>query len=73
MLPAAWRYLSYLFPYTWGVHGFLHINTMGATLATTAREYHALWLLAGGYFLTTCLALAVMGKVHDRKLTIINN
>ena len=73
MLPDAWRYLSYLFPYTWGVHGFLHINTMGATLATTAREYHALWLLAGGYFLTTCLALAVMGKVNDGKLTIINN
>ena len=74
MLPDAWRYLSYLFPYTWGVHGFLHINSMGATLATTAREYHALWLLAGGYFLTTCLALGVMGYLHDhRKVDILKS
>ena len=67
MLPDAWRYLSYFFPYTWGVHGFLHINSMGATLETTAREYIALWILAGGYFLTTCLLLGVMGYIHDKK------
>ena len=67
MLPDEWRYLSYFFPYTWGVHGFLHINSMGATLAGTAREYIALWMLAGGYFVTTCLLLWVMGYRHDRK------
>ena len=67
MLPDAWRYLSYFFPYTWGVHGFLHINSMGATLAGTAREYIALWIMAGGYFLTTCLLLWLMGRLHDRR------
>lgn len=65
MLPDAWRYLSYFFPYTWGVHGFLHINTMGATLEITSREYIALWILAGGYFLTTCGMLWLMGARHD--------
>jgi ABC-2 type transport system permease protein len=67
MLPDAWRYLSYFFPYTWGVHGFLHINTMGATLAITGKEYIALWILAGGYFLTACLLLWLMGYLHDHK------
>ncbi|MBQ7530307.1 MAG: ABC transporter permease [Paludibacteraceae bacterium] len=66
MLPDAWRYLSYAFPFTWGVHGFLHINTMGATLETTAREYTALWIMAGSYFLTTCGLLWGMGVLHDR-------
>ena len=68
MLPDAWRYLSYFFPYTWGVHGFLHINSMGATLETTAKEYIALWILAGGYFLLTCLHLFIGGYLHDKKI-----
>ncbi len=38
MLPDERCYLSYFFPYTWGVHGFPHTNSMGATLAGTARE-----------------------------------
>ena len=67
MLPTGWKYLSYFFPYTWGVHGFLHINSMGTTLAGTAREYYALWGLAGFYFLTTCALLWLMGTLHDRK------
>ena len=68
MLPAAWKYLSYFFPYTWGVHGFLHINSMGTTLAGTAREYYALWGLSALYFLTTCVLLWIMGTLHDRKM-----
>ena len=70
MLPDAWRYLSYAFPYTWGVHGFLHINSMGATLEGTAREYIALWILAGAYFLNTCGMLWIMGRRHDRQEVI---
>lgn len=68
MLPDAWRYLSYFFPYTWGVHGFLHINSMGATLETTAKEYIALWILAGGYFLLTCLHLFIGGYFHEKQV-----
>lgn len=70
MLPDAWRYLSYAFPYTWGVHGFLHINSMGATLETTAREYTALWLQAGVYFITTCAMLWITGVLHDKKTAL---
>lgn len=54
MIPFAWRYLSYFIPYTWGAHAFIHINSMGATLAQTSMEYTALWILAGGYMLLAC-------------------
>ena len=54
MIPDAWRYLSYFIPYTWGAHGFIHINSMGASLATTSMEYIALWILTGVYFLLAC-------------------
>ena len=54
MIPSAWRYLSYFIPYTWGANAFIHINSMGATLAQTSMEYTALWILAGGYMLLAC-------------------
>lgn len=69
MLPDEWRYLSYFFPYTWGVHGFIHINSMGTTLAGTAKEYISLWILAAGYGLLNCILLWLMGAKHDRDLS----
>ena len=54
MIPAAWRIIAACIPYTWGSHAFIHINSMGATLAQTATEYTALWILAGVYFLLAC-------------------
>ena len=54
-IPAFWRYFSYIFPSTFGINGYVRINSMGATLNEVTFEYHALWLQAGFYFLTTCL------------------
>lgn len=54
-MPAFWRYFSYLFPSTFGINGYVRINSMGATLHEVAFEYRALWLQTGFYFLTTCL------------------
>ncbi|WP_321425644.1 ABC transporter permease [uncultured Bacteroides sp.] len=53
-VPAFWKYVSYIFPSTFGINGFVRINNMGATLNEVTREYQALWLQAGFYFLTTC-------------------
>lgn len=53
-MPSVWHCLSYLFPSTFGINGYVHINSMGATLHEVAFEYHALWIQAGIYFLTTC-------------------
>lgn len=53
-IPRFWEIISWLFPSTFGINGFVRINNMGATLADVTTEYHALWIQAGVYFLTTC-------------------
>ena len=54
-IPSFWRYFSYLFPSTFGINGYVRINSMGATLSEVSFEYQALWIQAGIYFMTTCL------------------
>ena len=54
-MPDFWRYFSYIFPSTFGINGYVRINSMGATLNEVAFEYRALWLQAGIYFITTCI------------------
>ena len=54
-MPAFWRYFSYIFPSTFGINGYVRINSMGATLHEVSFEYQALWLQTGIYFITTCL------------------
>lgn len=54
-MPAFWKYFSYIFPSTFGINGYVRINSMGATLNEVSFEYQALWLQTGIYFITTCL------------------
>ena len=54
MIPEAWWYIACCIPYTWGAHAFIHINSMGASLALCGREYIALWILAAVYFALAC-------------------
>ena len=65
LVPDGWRYLSYLIPYTWASHGFIHINSMGATLWDVRTEYMALWILAGAYFLLAVLMFVIAGYRQD--------
>lgn len=67
VMPESWRYLSYAIPYTWGAHGYIHINTMGASLWTTRSEYIALWILAAFYFVLTCVLLWFTGYLHEHR------
>lgn len=53
-IPPFWKALSSIFPSTYGINGFVRINSMGATLNEVKSEYQALWIQAGTYFLTTC-------------------
>ena len=53
-MPSFWKYFSYLFPSTFGINGYVRINSMGATLNEVAFEYRALWMQTGIYFLPTC-------------------
>ena len=54
-MPAFWKYFSYIFPSTFGINGYVRINSMGATLNEVSFEYQALWIQTGIYFITTCL------------------
>jgi ABC-2 type transport system permease protein len=54
-IPDFWKYISYIFPSTFGINGYVRINSMGATLSKVAFEYRVLWLQAGIYCLTACV------------------
>ena len=50
-----WQQLSALIPATWGVEGFVNINTNSATLSHVSTPYIALWLLTATYFVIAYL------------------
>ncbi|WP_455672010.1 ABC transporter permease [Phocaeicola sp.] len=62
-VPGFWEAVSWIFPSTFGINGFVRINNMGATLPDVPAEYHALWIQTGVYFLTTCI-------VYRRQITL---
>ena len=55
-IPDFWKYVSWLFPSTFGINGYIRINTMGANLQDVLFEYRGLWIQTGFYFITSCLA-----------------
>lgn len=44
-----WRALSDICPSTWGVEGFVKMNSNGASLSQVRHEYTMLWILAVGW------------------------
>lgn len=54
-VPSFWKVVSWIFPSTFGINGYIRVQTMGASLPDILTEYRALWLQTGIYFLTTCL------------------
>lgn len=48
-MPGFWKAISDCIPATWGVEGFIKMNTNGATLAQVSKCYINLWILAGAY------------------------
>lgn len=48
-MPTVWHALGDCIPSTWGIEGFVHMNTNGATLAQAGSEYTMLWVLAAVY------------------------
>lgn len=53
-MPAFWKYVSYLFPSTFGMNGYVRISSMEASLHDIRTDYMALWIQAGVYFLVSC-------------------
>lgn len=68
MMPGEWVALANIIPYTAGANGFLHLNSMGATLYDTRREYLTLWILAAAYYLLALLVTAARKYKTLRRL-----
>lgn len=65
-IPEFWKYFSYLFPSTFGIQGFVKLNSMGATLREVSFEYQTLWIQAGIYFLTTVVIYTYNVYIRER-------
>lgn len=66
-IPKFWEIVSYIFPSTFGINGFVRINTMGATLDQVLPEYCKLWTQTVIYFITTCIVYRrqiILSKQH---------
>lgn len=48
-----WKVVSWIAPSTFGINGFVRINSMGATLSDVSTEFQALWIQTCIYFITT--------------------
>lgn len=50
-----WRMLSMMIPSTFGINGYIKINSMGADLSQIRMEYIGLWIQTAFYFTTTLI------------------
>lgn len=48
-MPGFWKAISDCIPATWGMEGFIKMNTNGSSLAQVSKCYINLWILAGAY------------------------
>lgn len=54
-MPVFWKYVSCVFPSTFGMNGYVKISSMGASIHDVIHEFRALWIQAGAYFIMACL------------------
>lgn len=65
-MPEYWKWLGALIPSTWGIEGFVRMNTAGAGIYDVRHAYTMLWILTGVYFVTTCLFIGIrFGKIKN--------
>lgn len=53
-IPGIWQGVSWVFPSTFGIRGFVRLNSMGATLHDVSMELTLLWLQTLVYFILAC-------------------
>lgn len=71
-MPDVWKYVSYIFPSTFGMNGYVKISSMGASLYDVKTEYMALWIQAGVYFILACVFYRIQIKKLVTKLKFTN-
>ncbi len=73
-----WKALSDICPSTWGVEGFIKMNTNGSTLAQVSHEYLMLWILAAawwvvGWIVQRTVVRPAMLRQETRNVIIFND
>ena len=58
-----WTLVGDCVPATWGVEGFIRLNSNGSTLFEQSHPYRMLWLLAAVYFMTAYALQRYIGRV----------
>lgn len=66
--PVFWRWVSWIFPSTFGMHGYERIMGAGASLSEVSVEYHALWIQCAVYTALALLVYHVELRRHNRIL-----
>lgn len=64
-----WYWLGNFVPATWGVEGFIRINSNAATLAESSRPFIALWILSAIYFVAAWVVVAAIRRRSRRQAT----
>lgn len=63
-----WKTISYFFPSTFGIQGFLKMNSMGASISQIGFECMGLCVEAGVYFIFTFLVYRWQIKQSEKRL-----
>lgn len=53
-IPPVWKFVSWLFPSTFGLNAHVKISSMGGNIATVGHEVTCLWIQTIGYFIIAC-------------------
>ena len=61
-VPLFWKIVSYIFPSTPAINGFVAINNMGASLADVQFEYSILWAQVVFFFIASILIRKIESK-----------
>ncbi len=61
-----WLWCGDVVPATWGVEGFIRMNSNAATIGDNATAYKALWILAAVYFVLAVVVSHYFGRIDRR-------
>lgn len=65
-----WIWIGNCIPATWGIEGFIRINSNGSTLAQETHPYTMLWVLSAIYFIIAYLITHYRNKHQPRQLDL---
>lgn len=68
-IPAFWKWVSWLFPSTFGMNGYLRIMGNGASIADVRHEYIGLWCQVAVYATLACVMYGLRLKAIVKRLS----